>query len=127
MEDAQIKIIPKSDFLTVLYSSKDVARKFIRLLSNNLEEMETRLLDIAYQSVRQRVAATLINIHENVVTQGENKLISMPRKDIASMIGTATESLNRTLADFKDEGLIEISNEGLHIISKQKLEKMLHR
>jgi CRP-like cAMP-binding protein/CheY-like chemotaxis protein len=127
MEDAQIKIIPKSDFLTVLYSSKDVARKFIRLLSNNLEEMETRLLDIAYQSVRQRVAATLINIHENIATQGENKLISMPRKDIASLIGTATESLNRTLADFKDEGLIEISNEGLHIVSKPKLEKMLHR
>ena len=37
------------------------------------------------------------------------------------MIGTATESLNRTLADFKDEGLIEISEEGIKIREKAKI------
>ena len=127
IEDARIKIIPKADFLELLYSSKDVARKFIRLLSNNIEEVENRLLDIAYQSVRQRVAATLLSIHDNVLTQDEHKLISIARKDIASMVGTATESLNRTLSDFKDEGLVEITGEGLRILNKQKLERLLHR
>ncbi len=41
------------------------------------------------------------------------------------MIGTATESLNRTLADFKDEGLIEISDEGIKIREKAKLEHLV--
>jgi CRP-like cAMP-binding protein/CheY-like chemotaxis protein len=127
IEDSRIKIIPKSDFISLIYSSKDVARRFIKLLSNNLEEMEARLLDIAYQSVRQRVAAILLNIHDNVLTEDEGELITMSRRDIASMVGTATESLNRTLADFKDEGYIEIANEGLRIVSRQKLEKLLHR
>lgn len=127
VEDARIKIIPKSDFLSLLYSSKDVARKFIKLLSNNLEEMEMRLLDIAYQSVRQRVAAALINLEEMGLNKEEHELITISRRDIASMVGTATESLNRTLADFKDEGLVEINNEGLRIMNKMKLEKLLHR
>jgi CRP-like cAMP-binding protein/CheY-like chemotaxis protein len=125
LEDTKISIIPKADFLTLIYSSKDVARKFIKMLSNNLEEMENRLLDIAYQSVRQRVANALLKINGKLQDE-KNPLITITRRDISSIVGTATESLNRTLADFKDEGLIEILGEGLKVINKPKLEKLLH-
>lgn len=125
LEEARISIIPKSDFLTLIYSSKDMARKFIKMLSNNLEEMENRLLDIAYQSVRQRVARALLKINAKLQDE-KNAIITITRRDISNIVGTATESLNRTLADFKDEGLIEISGEGLRVINKQKLEKLLH-
>jgi len=126
VDDARIMIIPKSDFLTLIYSSKDVARRFIKMLSSNLEEMENRLLDIAYQSVRQRVAGALLNINERFSPHNEVGIINITRKDIANIVGTATESLNRTLADFKDEGLIEISGEGLKIINKAKLQHIVH-
>jgi CheY-like chemotaxis protein len=126
LEESKIRIIPKSDFLALIYSSKEVARKFIRLLSNNIEEMENRLLDIAYQSVRQRVASALLNIHDENPLNG-NELIHMARKDLANIIGTATESLNRTLADFKDEGLIDLSSEGIRILKKPRLEQLVHR
>jgi CRP-like cAMP-binding protein len=125
LEEARISIIPKADFLTLIYSSKDVARKFIKMLSNNLEEMENRLVDIAYQSVRQRVANALLKINGQLQTD-KNPIITITRRDISNIVGTATESLNRTLADFKDEGLIEISGEGLKVINKPKLEKLLH-
>lgn len=125
LEEVRISIIPKTDFLTLIYSSKDVARKFIKMLSNNLEEMENRLLDIAYQSVRQRVANALLKINTSLLDE-KNAIITIARKDISNIVGTATESLNRTLADFKDEGLIEISGEGLKVINKIKLEKLLH-
>ncbi|HEY9005779.1 MAG TPA: response regulator [Ohtaekwangia sp.] len=125
LEDVRISVIPKSDFLSLVYSSKDVARKFIKMLSNNLEEMENRLLDIAYQSVRQRVASALIKINERFQDE-KHPVITIARRDISNIVGTATESLNRTLADFKDEGLIEISGDGLKIINKPKLEKLLH-
>lgn len=125
LEEARISIIPKSDFLALIYSSKDVARKFIKMLSNNLEEMENRLLDIAYQSVRQRVANALLKINGKLHDE-KDPVITITRRDISNIVGTATESLNRTLADFKDEGLIEISGEGLKVINKLKLEKLLH-
>jgi CRP-like cAMP-binding protein/ActR/RegA family two-component response regulator len=124
LEDAIISVIPKSDFLALMYTSKDVARKFIKMLSNNLAEMEDRLIDIAYQSVRQRVARALLKIND--LSADSNHFITVTRKDISNIIGTATESLNRTLADFKDEGLIEISGEGLKLINTQKLEKLAH-
>jgi CRP-like cAMP-binding protein len=126
MEDVRISIIPKEDFLTLMYSSKDVARKFIKILSNNFKEMENRLLEIAYQSVRQRVAHELLKLDERFGHSNRGNFISITRRDISNIVGTATESLNRTLADFKEEGLIEISDDGLHILQRQKLERILH-
>lgn len=123
LEDAKMTIIPKQDFLDIIYSSKTFSQKFIKLLSKNLVDIESRLLDIAYQSVRQRVAGALLQIHQFNQRENPKYVITITRKDISSLIGTATESLNRTLADFKEEGLIEITDDGIRILEKNKLEK----
>ncbi len=125
LEDAEIAIIPKQDFQILIYSSKDMARKFIQLLSNNLSEAENRLLDLAYQSVRQRVAGTLLKLNKVSGPPASKQTITIARKDISNIVGTATESLNRTLADFKDEGMIDLVNGGIRIVNPAGLEKML--
>jgi CRP-like cAMP-binding protein len=121
MEDSEITIIPRQDFLSLIYSSNEMAMKFIHLLTNNLEDAENRLLQIAYQSVRQRVAAALLRLLDLAKPQHED-MITFGRKDIANLIGTATESLNRTLSDFKDERLINITENGITVINRPKLE-----
>jgi CRP-like cAMP-binding protein/FixJ family two-component response regulator len=125
LEDAEIAIIPKQDFIALIYSSKDIARKFIKILSNNLTEAENRLVDLAYQSVRQRIAGTLLKLKSKFEPGSKKDTIIMGRKDLSSIVGTATESLNRTLADFKDEGLIELVTEGIKILDCAKLEKVM--
>lgn len=125
LEEADISMINKQDFITIVYSNSEVAQKFIKLLSNNQIENENRLLNLAYQSVRQRVADALIRLYNNSSDTQPDHLITIARKDIASIVGTATESLNRTIADFEEEGLIEIVGHGLRILNKSKLEKLL--
>jgi CRP-like cAMP-binding protein/CheY-like chemotaxis protein len=126
LEEAEIMMIPKQEFLNVVYSSKDMARKFIKLVTHQLVEAENRLLNLAYQSVRQRVADALLKLNEQMVAFHKSAVIPICRKDISNIVGTATESLNRTLADFKDEGLIEIGEEGIRILNQPKLERLLH-
>lgn len=123
MEDADITIIPRQDFLALIYSNNEMAMKFIHFLTNNLEDAENRLLQIAYQSVRQRVASALLRLHEMSRSNHAN-MITIGRRDIANLIGTATESLNRTLSDFKDERLITIADHGITILNPAKLEQM---
>jgi CRP-like cAMP-binding protein/ActR/RegA family two-component response regulator len=125
LEDTEIAIIPKQDFLALLYSSKDVARKFIKLLSNNLTEAENRLVNLAYQSVRQRVAGTLLKLKSKIDPLTQKEVITIARKDISNIVGTAIESLNRTLADFKDEGMIDLMNDGIKILNTAKLERVM--
>lgn len=123
MEDTEIVIIPRQDFLALIYSSNEMAMKFIHFLTNNLEDAENRLLQIAYQSVRQRVATALLRLLELAKPNSE-ETINIGRRDIANLIGTATESLNRTLSDFKDERLINITDHGITIVNKAKLEHL---
>jgi CheY-like chemotaxis protein len=124
LEDSEVYLIPKDDFLTLIYSNHEVARKFIKLLSGGLFETEQRLMDMAYQSVRQRVASALLKICNQVCNPQKGKLITMARRDISGMVGTATESLNRTLADFRDEGAITLTEGGIRLVDKKKLERI---
>ena len=73
-------------------------------------------------SVRQKVAQALLQMARHQTEDG--RPIRMARRDISGLIGTATESLNRTLADFKDEGLISIQQEGIQILNQIKLERI---
>lgn len=123
IEDAEITIIPRQDFLSLIYSSNEIALRFIHFLTNNLEEAESRLLQIAYQSVRQRVASALLRLLD-LAKSNHDDSITIGRKDIANLIGTATESLNRTLSDFKDEHIITITDAGITILNRLKLEQV---
>jgi CheY-like chemotaxis protein/CRP-like cAMP-binding protein len=123
LEESEIMQIPREDFLNMVYGDLSIAAKFIRIITQNVKEKEERLMSLAYSSLRKRVAKALVDIHGKFNHQGENKPIEISREDIAHFVGTATESLIRTLSDFKGEKLIEI-REGKILISN--LEKLRH-
>ncbi|HND15804.1 MAG TPA: helix-turn-helix domain-containing protein, partial [Saprospiraceae bacterium] len=50
---------------------------------------------------------------------------SITREDFARYVGTATESLIRTLSDFKSEKLIDIKEGKIQILNKEKLNHLL--
>jgi CRP-like cAMP-binding protein/CheY-like chemotaxis protein len=124
LEESEVVIIPKNDFFSLLYSNRDVAAKFIKMLSNNIQENESRLLNLAYNSVRKRVADALLTLQERYKLNGQPLPFTVSREDLASMVGTATESVIRTLSDFKDEKLIEIKEKNIVIASTDRLARM---
>jgi CRP-like cAMP-binding protein len=60
MEDSELVVIPKQDFLTLLHGSADISNTFISLLCQKVKEKESQLLNLAYNSVRQRTAEALL-------------------------------------------------------------------
>jgi CheY-like chemotaxis protein len=127
LEEAEVAMVPSEDFLTAVYTDMSIAGKFIRLIANDVKEKEERLLHLAYDSLRKRVAKALVDIHTkfNKDKSGSNS-IDISREDIAQYIGTATESLIRTLSDFKSEKLIEIKEGKIKIINLEKLNSLLY-
>src|SRR6185436_14508858 len=63
LENAELLQIPKDDFLQMIYGDINIAAKFIRLVSQNIKEKEDRLLNLAYSSLRKRIAKALLDIH----------------------------------------------------------------
>ncbi len=126
LEDSEIMLIPKDDFLQMIYSDISIATKFIRIITQNVKEKEERLLSLAYSSLRKRVAKGLIEIVGKFHLEGQSKQIEISREDIAQYVGTATESLIRTLSDFKAEGNIDIKSGKIIITSVDKLKNLLY-
>jgi CRP-like cAMP-binding protein len=52
--------------------------------------------------------------------------IEISREDIAQYVGTATESLIRTLSDFKAEKLIDIKSGKIIVNNVEKLKNLLY-
>jgi CRP-like cAMP-binding protein/ActR/RegA family two-component response regulator len=133
LEDAEVALFPKEEFLDALYQDLEIATKFIKLIARSVQEKEERLLSLAYGSLRKRVAKGLLDIHAKFASPspdgktGSSRLpLSISRDDIAQYVGTATESLIRTLSDFKAEKLIDIQEGKIHITDVQKLQNLLY-
>ena len=126
LEDAEIMQIPKEDFQKMIFGDLSIAAKFIKIITKNVKDKEERLLSLAYSSLRKRVAKALVDIHGKFNTAGQNKPIEISREDIAHYVGTATESLIRTLSDFKSEKLIEIKEGKIVIANLDKLKNLLY-
>lgn len=125
LEDSQVCMIPKEDFFSLIYKNAEVSRKFIKILSNNLQEREEQLIRIAYNSVRKRVAEALITLATRYKKNNETSFsMNISREDLANLAGTATETTIRTLSDFKEEGLVDIKGGTITVINYDKLARM---
>jgi len=126
LEDAEIMPIPKDDFLQMVYNDINIATKFIHIITNNIQEKEERLLSIAYSSLRKRVAAALVEIVTKFNLKEQSMPIEISREEIAQYVGTATESLIRTLSDFKEEKRIEIKGGRIIVNNIEKLKNLAY-
>ncbi|WP_448697547.1 response regulator [Mucilaginibacter sp. AW1-3] len=122
MEDAAICMLPREMVLSLLDRFPDIGQQFLKILSNNIKEKEEQLLELAYNSVRKRLAQVLVRLNKQT---GDSELqFKISREELATMAGMATETVSRTLTDFKDEGLIEKKGASIHILNLNKLVKM---
>lgn len=126
LEDAEILQIPGEEFMDMVYDDIAIASKFIKIFAQNIKEKETRLLSLAYSSLRKRVAKALVEIHDKFNKGHENAALEISREDMAHYIGTATESLIRTISDFKSEKLIEVKEGKIRITDLEKLKNLLY-
>ena len=125
IEDSEIASIPKSEFDELLNSNPYVLKKFVELLANNVTEKEEKLLGLAYNSMRKKVADALIMLSKKYKMEtGSQFSIHISRENLANIAGTAKESLIRTLSDFKDENLIDIREGSIVILNERKLVNM---
>lgn len=122
MEDTELTLIPREDFLKLLFTSKEVSSQFIRMLAGSVTEKQEELLNLAYDTVRKRVADSLLKLNDKYKEENEDAFsISISRNDLAAIVGTATESVIRTLSEFKADGYIAIQGSTITILQPDKL------
>jgi len=127
IEDTTLAIIDREDFEKLLLTKKKVAQQFIQLLAQSVTDREKQLVGIAYNSLRKRVAEALVLLKTKYTKDKTgNFSIHISREDLAHIAGTATESIIRTLSDFKNEKLIDIKEGAIIILDEKRLAALLN-
>ncbi|MEM6804437.1 MAG: response regulator [Bacteroidota bacterium] len=125
LEDSELVLIPKEDFLALIYNNRDVSHKFVRLLSRDLAEKEEQLLHLAYDTVRKRVADALMRLYDTYQeSEEDNFSISLSRDNLASIVGTSKECVIRVLSEFKSDGLLETKQSMIKIMQPEEIRKI---
>ena len=125
LEETLVTEIPKSEFEQLLGSNPVVMRKFISILARNVNDKESQLLNMAYNSLRKKVADALLTLCKKYNTESKPDFeIDLTRENLAAIAGVATESMIRTLSDFKSENLILLNGRQISILNYSKLERM---
>lgn len=122
LEDCKIVSIAASEFLRLIDENVHLEVFFRKALTAYLFQNEKILFSMAYQSLRKRVALALVELAETFGgTINKPFTIRLSREDLANRVGTATESVIRTLSEFKKDGLIEIKGGEMTILDLKAL------
>lgn len=123
LEECAVCFIAKDYFFKMIDTNSEFRNEIIKGLSKELGERAVSITDMAQKSVRERMAASLLQLQD---IYGEDP-INLSREDLANFVGTATETLIRFLKEFKEEGLIEIQTRKVFILNSAKLHQLSGR
>ncbi|MFI2743919.1 Crp/Fnr family transcriptional regulator [Zhouia sp. PK063] len=123
LEDMEVCFIPKQEIIDAFKKNTNFSIEVIRDVCGDLKKADDFVVTMAQKPVKERLATALLYFQENF-GKDENEFIrvQLSREEIASVVGTATESLIRMLSDFSKKGLIETKGKKIKIRNEHKLE-----
>ncbi|CAH8291076.1 CRP-like cAMP-binding protein [Mariniflexile fucanivorans] len=123
--DMKVCFIPKSEIINDLQTNPKFSFDVLKEMAHNLKEADDIIVNMAQKSVRQRLAETLIYIHDSFGVNSDRTLsVLLSREDYANIVGTATESAIRVLSQFKKDKLISMVGKKIRIEDIEGLKRV---
>lgn len=126
LEDMQVCFVPKSEIMGFFDKNNQFSMNVMRTICGDLKDADSQMVNMAQKTVKERLAETLLYLQDTFGKNEDDTLkIQLTRDELASIIGTATESCIRLLSDFNKSGLIEIKGKKIILKDIPKLKKMV--
>ncbi len=127
LTEVEVGVIEREDFLALLERSARIGRLLVIALSERLRAANKLIAATTSQDIRSRLASLLLNLVQNFgepVPSGSRISLRLTNQEMANMIGTTRETVNRTLNRFWDERLIDMRTAHVIVVEHEKLRSM---
>ncbi len=124
VEDAKIGIIRNQDIEKIINQNVDIAVSLLKVMSKRLRQAQTAVKDIALKDVYGRLASILLKLavdHGSQAPDGTKICLNLTHQELANMIGTSRESVNRVISEWRKEGILDAQRGEITILNPQKL------
>src|SRR3990172_6705071 len=122
MEDALMLVLRREDFFQRLREAPSIALGLLRTLTRRLREADEKSGGVGVLDVPGRVARLLLRMADE--NDGAEITRRVTHHTIAQMVGSSRETVSRTMRDFADRGLLEVSRKAIAIKDRAALQAM---
>lgn len=121
LEKSLLFFFPKKDFLGLLQEHSQIAINMIGGLSRFLRQFTTQIEELTFKDVPARLARYLLEVAGE---EGARVELSISKSQLASNLGTVSETLSRTFRKLADDEMIEVRGKVIDILDRDRLERL---
>ncbi|MBW2476828.1 MAG: Crp/Fnr family transcriptional regulator [Deltaproteobacteria bacterium] len=121
LQQSKLLFLPKDNFLNLLMNNGRIAVNMIAGLSKFLRQFTHQIEELTFKDVPSRLARYLLEIATDNLA-----VVTLPisKSQLASNLGTVSETLSRSLRKMSDEDLIRVRGKTVEILDFERLEDL---
>ncbi len=121
LQKSQVLFFPKKEFLLLLQEHAQIAINMIGGLSRFLRQFAMQIEELTFKDVPARLACYLIELAGD-----EGAVVTLPisKTQLASRLGTVSETLSRTFRKLSDDALLQVEGKVITILDRDRLEDL---
>jgi CRP/FNR family transcriptional regulator, dissimilatory nitrate respiration regulator len=128
IEPSQVLVVDRAGFLDLVKGQPELAIRMLASMSVHLRSLVVQLEDLALKDVETRLANWLIKRCPDTKSKLPVHIeLRTTKRILAAELGTVSETFSRTLASFRDRGLISVKGRIVTVLSPVDLEALLRR
>jgi CRP/FNR family transcriptional regulator len=128
IEPSQVLLVQKQDFIALLRRQPELALRMLGSMSQHLRVLVGLLDDLTLKDVETRLANWLVKrCPDPASTQPVDIELTMTKRVLAAELGTVSETFSRTLAKFREQGLVTGRGRVLTVHAPARLTALLRR
>ncbi len=128
IETSQVLLVQRPGILALLRRQPELGLRMLGSMSAHLRILVGQLEDLTLKDVETRLSNWLVKRCPKPVNDTPATIeLLMTKRVLAAELGTVSETFSRTLAKFREQGLIEVKGRTVTVISPAKLAALLRR
>ncbi|MGK2944166.1 MAG: Crp/Fnr family transcriptional regulator [Desulfuromonadales bacterium] len=124
LQTSMLLFLPKDGFLGLLMNNGRIAINMIAGLSKFLRQFANQIEELTFKDVPSRLARYLMDL-----SHGTKQTVVLPisKTQLASNLGTVSETLSRTLRKLSEDDLITVTGKSVEILDFDRLQELAEK
>ena len=126
MEPSVLCALPRGAFLAAVQANPDLSLRLCRQMATDYLTAEEQWVERTQARVVARTARVLFELADGGPANGGasvSQCVSMSRENMAQLVGTARETLSRSLHHLAGRGAVRLESGAIHILDSSLLER----
>jgi CRP/FNR family cyclic AMP-dependent transcriptional regulator len=124
MDDCELMVIDRRDFIPFLREQPDIALKFIEILCARIRHTSEQVEDVMYLSFPGRLAKTLLQLTGGPEAPAAHRSVRITQRELSSIIGMSRESTNKQLRAWENRKWVRLQRGGIAVLNPAALAKL---